>query len=124
MHSIHRTIIAVIAVIALSLLLTCASPGHQATAANHAAPADAKGEIVADIDNSCWVIFQDKDNNHWFGSDGNGVSRYDGKAVTRFTSSPKTSSTYVRPMRPERHSPSRGPTRINGTSAATRARCA
>jgi len=48
----------------------------------------ALGEAVADINNSCWVIFQDQDDNYWFGSDGQGVCRYDGKAggtVMRFT---------------------------------------
>lgn len=48
-------------------------------------PSIAKGEKVAEIDKSCWIVFQDKSNNHWFGSDGNGVSRYDGKTITRFT---------------------------------------
>jgi len=45
----------------------------------------AKGEIVADIGPSCWVVFQDASGNYWFGSDGNGLCRYDGKTLTRFT---------------------------------------
>ena len=56
----------------------------QDPAANEASPI-AKGEIVTEIDKSCWIIFQDKDNNYWFGSDGRGVSRFDGKTITRFT---------------------------------------
>lgn len=71
----------------------CTFPQHNSTAptpdtasassSNRSSPA--VGETVADIGNSCWVAHQDKDNNHWFGSDGNGVFRYDGKTLTRFT---------------------------------------
>jgi len=45
----------------------------------------ALGEAVADIGKSCWYVFQDKDDNYWFGTDGNGVCRYDGRILTRFT---------------------------------------
>ncbi|MFO0806984.1 MAG: two-component regulator propeller domain-containing protein [Gemmataceae bacterium] len=45
----------------------------------------ASGEIVPTIDKSCWIVFQDRNNNYWFGSDGHGVSRFDGKNITRFT---------------------------------------
>ena len=31
------------------------------------------------------VVYQDKRNNHWFGSRGHGVFRYDGKTLTQFT---------------------------------------
>jgi ligand-binding sensor domain-containing protein len=43
------------------------------------------GETVSDIGNSCWYVFQDKSNNYWFGTDGNGLFRFDGKTFTRFT---------------------------------------
>jgi hypothetical protein len=70
----------------------------------HSTPAPGSGETVSDIGNSCWYVFQDKDNNFWFGTDGNGVCRYDGKTVTRFTtkdglshdSRPKTDSATIR----------------------------
>lgn len=62
------------------------------------APA-ALGEIVAEIDDSCWVVFQDKDDNYWFGSDGRGVSRYDGKTITRFTTKHGLSHDQVRSIR-------------------------
>jgi ligand-binding sensor domain-containing protein len=80
-----------VAALASLLLLACAGANPQASSssttiapAHQDAPA-ARGETVADIGNSCWVGFQDKDDNHWFGSDGNGVFRYDGKTLTRFT---------------------------------------
>lgn len=43
------------------------------------------GTVVADIGDSCWCVFQDQDGVHWFGSDGDGICRYDGKTLTRFT---------------------------------------
>ncbi|WP_345085200.1 ligand-binding sensor domain-containing protein [Nemorincola caseinilytica] len=36
------------------------------------------GDTVKAIDTSAWYVFQDRNNNYWFGSDGNGVYRYDG----------------------------------------------
>src|SRR5215510_8426668 len=45
----------------------------------------AVGETVSDIGNSCWYVFQDRSNNYWFGTDGNGVCRFDGKTITKFT---------------------------------------
>lgn len=52
---------------------------------NKKSSANSTGEIVSEIDKSCWIVFQDKSNNYWFGSDGQGVCRYDGKTITRFT---------------------------------------
>jgi streptogramin lyase len=44
------------------------------------------GEPVSEIDNCIWGIFQDNNNNYWFGSgDGQGVYRYDGKTILHFT---------------------------------------
>src|SRR5688572_8661879 len=45
----------------------------------------AQGEIVSDLGASCWVVFQDASDDYWFGSDGNGLFRYDGTTLTRFT---------------------------------------
>jgi len=43
------------------------------------------GDTVSEIDKSIWSIFQDKNNNFWFGSNGQGVYRYDGKTILHFT---------------------------------------
>lgn len=45
----------------------------------------AKGDTVKELSNSLWIIFQDKNNNYWFGSDGQGVYRYDGKTILHFS---------------------------------------
>jgi ligand-binding sensor domain-containing protein len=53
--------------------------------ANDQTSAIAKGEAVSEMSKSIWSVFQDKNHNHWFGSDGQGVYRYDGKTITNFT---------------------------------------
>ena len=48
-------------------------------------PNIAKGDTVSDIGKNIRCIFQDKKDNFWFGSDGQGVYRYDGKNIILFT---------------------------------------
>jgi len=62
------------------------------------------GERVAELDDSCWVVFQDKDGAYWFGSDGRGVSRYDGVSITRFTTAHGLVNDRVRGI--QQHAPS------------------
>ncbi|PSR14102.1 MAG: hypothetical protein DA408_04430 [Bacteroidetes bacterium] len=45
----------------------------------------ALGDTVSELDKSTWIVFQDKHNNYWFGSDGQGVYRYDGNIILRFS---------------------------------------
>lgn len=45
----------------------------------------ASGETVSSLSPSIWSVFQDKNNHHWFGSNGQGVFRYDGNTLTQFT---------------------------------------
>src|SRR4051812_21995510 len=45
----------------------------------------AKGELVTELDKAILYIFQAKDNTYWFGSDGQGVYRYNGGTITHFT---------------------------------------
>lgn len=44
------------------------------------------GDTVEALPKNCWIVFQDSKNNYWFGSDGNGVYRYDGKTIIQYTS--------------------------------------
>lgn len=39
----------------------------------------------SELSKGIWYVFQDASNNHWFGSDGRGLYRYDGKTVVHFT---------------------------------------
>ncbi len=51
------------------------------------------GDTVSQLDTSIWVVFHDSNNNYWFGSDGQGVYRYDpssslntgGKTILHYT---------------------------------------
>jgi ligand-binding sensor domain-containing protein len=45
----------------------------------------AGGEIVSEISKNAFIVFQDKKGNYWFGSDRDGVYRYDGKITVHFT---------------------------------------
>lgn len=68
------------AVFLLSLLFTQFAPAWDDHMTKHI-----PGDIVPEMSKSIWSVFQDKNNNHWFGSDGQGVYRYDGKTLTQFT---------------------------------------
>ena len=45
----------------------------------------AKGETVKALDGAIWHIFQSKNHDYWFGSQDQGVYRYDGKSLVKFT---------------------------------------
>ena len=43
------------------------------------------GDVVTEMNDSIMVVFQDRHNNYWFGSNGAGVYRYDGKTILHFS---------------------------------------
>lgn len=43
------------------------------------------GVVVSELGDSLWYVFQDSKKNYWFGSNGEGVFRYDGKIITNYT---------------------------------------
>lgn len=45
----------------------------------------AQGDTVNKLGEHLWYVFQDKNNNYWFGSNGEGVYRFDGKTIVNFT---------------------------------------
>ncbi|WMX13426.1 two-component regulator propeller domain-containing protein [Aureispira sp. CCB-E] len=44
------------------------------------------GKLVSTLDHQIWTIFQDSKGNFWFGSNGNGIYHFNGKALTQITS--------------------------------------
>lgn len=72
-HRFGRRTVALLSVLATS----AASPGQIATQLG--------GEPVSELARSISSVLQDKDSNYWFGSRGDGLYRYDGKSITRFT---------------------------------------
>ncbi len=97
----------VVIVLCCTLLLATASQAQTAPArpdavsSGHAVPI-ASGEPVSSLDNHMWIVFQGKDSAYWFGSDGQGVYRYDGKELVRFTTVQGLSSDRVRGIQEDR----------------------
>ena len=44
-----------------------------------------QGDTVKKLSDHLWYVFQDKQNNYWYSSNGDGVYRYDGKTIVNFT---------------------------------------
>jgi ligand-binding sensor domain-containing protein len=59
-------------------------------------PAVEAGAIVSRLGDSLWYVFQDRKNNLWFGSNGQGVFRYDGKTIRNFTTKNGLSNDSIR----------------------------
>lgn len=67
----------------------------------HAQPANnplttAIGDTVSALARNTWIIFQDRHHNYWFGSDSQGVFRFDGKQIVRFSTKDGLLSNQVR----------------------------
>lgn len=60
------------------------------------------GEAVPELGKSILIIFQDANNNYWFGSDGHGVYRYDGTSITNFTTRDGLSGDRVREIKADK----------------------
>src|SRR5437870_4327719 len=71
--------------ILLSCLLATFTPCNGQNSSQIADSTVVIGDTVAGIDKSIWSIFQDKNNNFWFGSIGQGAYRSDGKTIIHFT---------------------------------------
>lgn len=55
-----------------------------------------KIDTVDKLGRSLWYVYQDKRNNYWFGSNGEGVFRYDGKTILNFTTRSGLSNDSIR----------------------------
>lgn len=54
------------------------------------------GKVVEEIDLRIWDIHQARNGDYWFGSNGNGIYRYDGKKLTQYTKADGLSGHQVR----------------------------
>jgi ligand-binding sensor domain-containing protein len=105
LHRLRRRGAVICSHLAAALLCGCESAAP--TPREEAEPARVRaalGAVVPSLDESCWVVFEDRDGNLWFGSDGNGVSRFDGQRITRFTTAHGLSNDHVRGI--QQHEPS------------------
>lgn len=62
----------------------------------------AKGDTVDKLGDHLWYIFQDKKNNYWFGSNGEGVYCYDGKTIVNFTTKDGLANDTVRQIQEDK----------------------
>lgn len=89
--SLNKQIMKLNTIILFSLWIIFISCNGQNTASISTSNANEQGlslsfgEVVAELDKSILYIFQDKKNNYWFGSNGEGVYRYDGQTILRFS---------------------------------------
>lgn len=60
------------------------------------------GTSVSKLGKNLWYVFQDKKNNYWFGSDGEGVYRYDGKTIINFTTKDGLCSDSIRQIQEDK----------------------
>lgn len=88
-----------LAFIMLSTSIACY--GQNSAPKNTTSPT-ALGETVSDLGTSIFVVFQAKNNDYWFGSDGNGVFRYDGKTATHFTAKDGLSTSRIREIQEDK----------------------
>jgi ligand-binding sensor domain-containing protein len=74
---------------------------------NNASNADnsnklALGDTVNKLGDHLWYVFQDTKNNYWFGSNGEGVYRYDGKTIVNFTTKDGLANDTVRQIQEDK----------------------
>ena len=62
----------------------------------------AKGETVAELDKAIFYVLQARDNTYWFGSNGQGVYRYNGRTITHFTTKDGLVSNRIRGLQEDK----------------------
>lgn len=62
----------------------------------------ASGDTVSKLGDHLWYVFQDKEDNYWFGSNGEGVYRYDGRTIVNFTTKDGLANDTVRQIQQDK----------------------
>ncbi len=62
------------------------------------APPPAVGTVVTEVSRGCWYVYQAKNGDYWFGSDGQGVYRWagEGKPLVNYTTADGLSANSIR----------------------------
>lgn len=74
----------------------------RAAPANDGSPTPAGGITVSKLDTTILVVFQATDGVYWFGSDGQGVYRFDGNAIVQFTTAHGLKGNRIRGIQEDR----------------------
>lgn len=61
-----------------------------------------QGDTVKKLSDHLWYVFQDKKNNYWYSSNGDGVYRYDGKTIVNFTTKDGLASDTIRQIQEDK----------------------
>ncbi len=72
-----------LSVLSLFTILSCSAQKGESDSAHETVTL---GRQVSELPDNIWNVFQDHENNYWFGTDGEGVFRYNEKSITQFTS--------------------------------------
>jgi ligand-binding sensor domain-containing protein len=60
------------------------------------------GKVVDKLSDSIWYVYQDKMDNYWFASNGQGVFRYDGKTLMNYTTQDGLANDTIRMIKEDR----------------------
>jgi len=83
MNRIFRT---VIFILILSTISSCASPNKSAqNTTTQSSQKAAVGKSVTELDENIWVVYQDRTDKYWFGSNDSGAYSYDGEDLIQYT---------------------------------------
>ena len=70
----------------LAILASCnGQPENKVSKPEDISKTSILGHSVTKLGEHLWYVFQDKHNNYWFGSNGEGLYRFDGKTIRNFT---------------------------------------
>jgi ligand-binding sensor domain-containing protein len=60
------------------------------------------GDTVSELSKSIWIVFQSINGDYWYGSDTDGIFRFDGKTITRFSTKDGLSSNRTRDIQEDK----------------------
>ncbi len=86
----------------LTALAACNAPNATGKLTNNVQESTMIGDTVPALSDSLWYIYQDKKGNYWFGSNGEGVFRYDGKTILNFTTKHGLGSDSIRQIQEDK----------------------
>jgi len=87
---------------ALSQALRQSDPRNQDVPIATGDTVSALGDTVSALDKCIFVVFQARNKTYWFGSDGQGVYRFDGKTMVHFTTAHGLSGNRIRSIQEDR----------------------
>lgn len=89
-------------IVSLVCFAACSAQTTHSSIQPSADQVDAAGDTVQKLGKHLWYIFQDSKGNYWFASNGEGVYRYDGKYILRYTKKEGLSSDSIRQIQEDR----------------------